>query len=493
MRALVVLLLPLLCGVEGLQQEGYADSGAIAPGDDAAEPPARQQRSSLLGSVHAPQSVDTAAAQPARQSGMMGHMETIRQPPHLDIPLQMGRPSDEGLHEVQALLSNNGDWSNLLSPWPSPPPPPTWSPPPTPIERITIGSVEVALTGNAQRDAEIEYLADMVHLMSVWQLPLSLAIGTLGLFVVHNAVLNYNPRSGRATDDFQDFRHALNVLAAGLAYVICFFAHLVFNKLVLTAVPLPAFVGCVQMGSACLTLLAINGAFGAMLHSRTHKLFMQGLRDCAQSLYAYAIVTDASGESQSLFGCVPLPVRLAPPFSEEELQSFEKRGGADKPARTACCTPHASCGCTACGTRRWVGVRIGSRADLWRWMPAALLHSGSYLLLLHALRQTSVTGARPGLRPPPPPWLPEPPELPAPPLPAALCCGADCQQRPPPHPRPRLHLASTAGEGGCPPCWMRAADALARRAHPPLPPPHAQASLCGASSLHSPPCWWSGC
>ena len=38
-----------------------------------------------------------------------------------------------------------------------------------------------------------------------------------------------------------------------------------------------------------------------------------------------------------------------------------------------------------------LGIRIGSSDDVRRWLPAAMLHSGAYLLLLEALHRTSVT------------------------------------------------------------------------------------------------------
>ena len=141
---------------------------------------------------------------------------------------------------------STGDYQDLVSPSPSPPPPPVVSPPLPPARVIgeDIGLV-IHLTGDPYMDARETSLVSMLTVMrTVWMPPI-LSLAALTLFLLHNGVINL-PETSRILST--PWRHALNVFACACGYILCAWCNLIFNKLVLIAVPLPAFVGCVQMG-----------------------------------------------------------------------------------------------------------------------------------------------------------------------------------------------------------------------------------------------------
>ena len=54
-------------------------------------------------------------------------------------------------------------------------------------------------------------------------------------------------------------------------------------------------------------------------------------------------------------------------------------------------SPQATFGLTCLGTRRWVGIKIGSNRDVLRWLRASCLYAGTSVFLILALRQSTVT------------------------------------------------------------------------------------------------------
>ena len=128
-----------------------------------------------------------------------------------------------------------------------------------------------------------------------------------GLWFIHNSVVNL-PGNTRLISP--GWRHGLNVFATGSAYLICAFCNLAFNHLVLTAISLPAFVACVQMGATCVALLLINGTFGALYHSRTSNLF-KGMRK-RQPLHPNPSMNPNPPPPTPLPDPVPLPPLCAP-------------------------------------------------------------------------------------------------------------------------------------------------------------------------------------
>ena len=85
---------------------------------------------------------------------------------------------------------------------------------------------------------------DPNQVMRTTLLPFLLSGTALALFLIHNFVMNL-PRTSHVLPD--GVRHYLNVFACGCGYILCSFCNIAFNKLVLLAIPLPAFVGCVQV------------------------------------------------------------------------------------------------------------------------------------------------------------------------------------------------------------------------------------------------------
>ena len=85
-----------------------------------------------------------------------------------------------------------------------------------------------------------------VHLIHEYWLPILLAGIALLLFFIHNWMLNLKElKAGGCISE--NMRHASNVLSTAAAYMLCSFTTIVFNKLILRAIPLPAFVAAVQV------------------------------------------------------------------------------------------------------------------------------------------------------------------------------------------------------------------------------------------------------
>jgi len=275
---------------------------------------------------------------------------------------------------------DNGDLSDLVSPSPYPPPPPPRYTSPPPPDVLLPGSVESGLlineTGDPYTDAQNQAIIDALLVMDTFWYPIGISLTVFGLWFIHNSVVNL-PGNTRLISP--GWRHGLNVFATGSAYLICAFCNLAFNHLVLTAISLPAFVACVQMGATCVALLLINGTFGALYHSRTSNLFKGML----------------AGFIAGCFSWVPADYRTSlaqpPTPAAHEMTVERKADEATKARRDSCINPDATCGLAICGTRQWQGIMVGSRADLWKWMPAAMLHAATNVLLLHALNKSTVT------------------------------------------------------------------------------------------------------
>ena len=122
------------------------------------------------------------------------------------------------------------------------------------------------------------------------------------------------------------------------------------------------------MGASCVMLLVLNGAISALFHSRTKRAIAATLGECAGCCASHC-----PGGGMS-FGCLPC------------CAERKEGGGGDAPKRAPCCDPGSTWGLACCGSRKWVGIKIGSRQDVWRWMPAATLYAGTTLFLVLATR-----------------------------------------------------------------------------------------------------------
>ena len=71
----------------------------------------------------------------------------------------------------------------------------------------------------------------------------------------------------------------INLVAVALCYMLCAFSYLTFNKLVLLSIPMPCLVAAIQMGATCVLLLIVNGAVGALCHSRTSRIVRASVAD----------------------------------------------------------------------------------------------------------------------------------------------------------------------------------------------------------------------
>ena len=271
-------------------------------------------------------------------------------------------------------------------PSPSPPPPP--SPAPPPAQSPTVIGIEVGLrvnlTGDARVDAHNIALVDALMMIERIWVPIAAAALSVVLFLIHNTVLS---SSAVVRGLSQSTRHMINVCATGLCFMLCGFAFLVFNKLVLLSVPLPCLIAAIEMGASCVMLLLVNGAVSAVFHSRTKRLVGMCLHE-------------VSAFSTTCCSCCCPPRGSGDGQEGDEFEdgytdytvgyAASDRGGAKK-SRTQICNPNHACGLAFCGVRKWVGIKIGSRQDVWRWMPASVLYAGAHLFLIMALRDVTVT------------------------------------------------------------------------------------------------------
>jgi len=254
-------------------------------------------------------------------------------------------------------------YPNPPSPPPSPPPAPPAPPP------IIIGAdvgVPVALTGDAHVDAHNEALVDALRMIENLMIPIVFSIIAFVLFVIHSLAVS---SPGFIAFFSAEQRHMIDVLCTGTCFVLCGFAFIVFNKLVLLSVPLPCLIAAIQMGATCFILLLVNGAVSAIFHSRTKRVLT------AASIEVMAFFTSCCACCKS------------PDAADDDVNELTE----EKQTRRVICNPAASCGLAFCGARRWVGIKIGTRQDVWRWMPAAVLYAGAHLFLVMALRDVTVT------------------------------------------------------------------------------------------------------
>ena len=273
-------------------------------------------------------------------------------------------------------------YARLVSPSPYPPPPPAPTPPNSPPP-VIIGEdvgLPIALTGNVRVDAHNIALIDGLHeLEHRWE-PILATVLAVVLFCIHNLVVADNEYFST------DTRHQVNVICTGICFVVCGFAFIVFNKLVLLSVPLPCLITALQTGGTCLMLLAANGALSAILHSRTKRVLASLGGECS-ACCANTLSPCITGRDAAAASKAPTPTNNA-----KRRVSLPAAPAPAERARPGVCDPSAACcGLTCFGKRKWVGIKIGSSADVWRWMPAAVLYAGSHLFLVMALRDVTVT------------------------------------------------------------------------------------------------------
>ena len=261
-------------------------------------------------------------------------------------------------------------------------------PAPPPAQSPTVIGIEVGLrvnlTGDARVDAHNIALVDALMMIERIWVPIAAAALSVVLFLIHNTVLS---SSAVVRGLSQSTRHMINVCATGLCFMLCGFAFLVFNKLVLLSVPLPCLIAAIEMGASCVMLLLVNGAVSAVFHSRTKRLVGMCLHE-------------VSAFSTTCCSCCCPPRGSGDGQEGDEFEdgytdytvgyAASDRGGAKK-SRTQICNPNHACGLAFCGVRKWVGIKIGSRQDVWRWMPASVLYAGAHLFLIMALRDVTVT------------------------------------------------------------------------------------------------------
>ena len=342
--------------------------------------------------------------------------------------LQRRSPSGPDRVPVDHPQGLGSGYEGHISPSPYPPPPPTPSnAPPSPPPEImgTQVGLRIARTGNVRVDARNIALIDaLINIERIW-IPIASAALAIVLFVIHNAA---SASVERSTYFSEQTRRTVNVIATSTCFILCGFAFIVFNKLVLLSVPLPCLVATLQMGATCIMLLGVNGAVSAVLHSRTKRVIGSigaeigaccavSLPCCACCLPEAADDTDEPGTADaeaaagtagggnaslsrttSSFGedagggaAAPLPAGSSLKRGSSSFGgAIASEGGSSK--RTPICHPsHACCGLTCFGKRRWVGIKVGSLTDVWRWMPASFLYAGAHIFMMMALRDVTVT------------------------------------------------------------------------------------------------------
>jgi hypothetical protein len=160
-------------------------------------------------------------------------------------------------------------------PKPPPSPPPAPPLPPPGIIGLNVG-LRIEITGDVRVDAHNRALVDALRMIQNTWIPMAFAALTLFLFVVHNLVLPSDEElAGKRVQGgclSPELRHIINVFCTGTCFILCAFAFITFNKLVLLSVPLPCMIAAIQTGCTCLMLLFVNGAVSAIFHSRTKRV-----------------------------------------------------------------------------------------------------------------------------------------------------------------------------------------------------------------------------
>ena len=183
-----------------------------------------------------------------------------------------------------------------------------------------------------------------------------------------------------------DSLETINLLAVGLCYMLCAFSYLTFNKLVLLSIPMPCLVAAIQMGATCVLLLVVNGAVGAMCHSRTSRVIRASAAD--------AVVLLLQCGAKASVCCYPGRSGIEDGGESGEKPKHwveENLDPRDHAQRDCCCNPASSFGIALCGTRKWVGIKVGSTRDVQRWVKASCLYAGTTVFLILALKDSTVT------------------------------------------------------------------------------------------------------
>ena len=355
---------------------------------------------------------------PADQQQQQRASDARLPPPQQQQQQQQQQQPDarQPAHRVGKLADvdgTEGDYTDEIVDSPPPLPPPIPSPPPEPAHYLEFGTMRIKLTGDDWVDAHNKALIDQVHLIHEYWVPLACAGVAFLLFLVHNAMLNIGVQQGGGCIS-EDARRVANVLSTAAAYMLCSFTNIIFNKLILRAIPLPAFVAAVQMGASCLTLLLVNGFIAALLHSRTSNVVTTAMWEClsypcrsacgaetsaadaepaaepnpraerkrssvthmAGSGFGSAAAAESGGSGgggggrrSTLDGAKAVLAEATAALSSAPLagnsSSSEKPsmlGEVSSPMNPSSyipwlCTPEASCGLKMCGMRRWKGER----------------------------------------------------------------------------------------------------------------------------------------
>ena len=282
-------------------------------------------------------------------------------PPKAAPTAERDHPPEARVHAPDDL--GHGEYKGLVPPSPRPPPPPGASPPPSPPPLQICYDLEkracVNVTGDPYTDARNRALASCLDQITDYWLPLSVAIAAVVLFLVHSiAVAPPGAAEGCLSPGV---RTHLNVVATSMAYMLCAWAYLTFNALVLLSVDLPCLVSCAQMGAACVVILTLNGAVSAVCHSRTRKVVTATVHDvysgclaCSADVAALCLPCCGDGGGGKGGGAKSAPA--------------DASDGGDVALSSApsFCHPRHSCGLSVCGMRRWTGIKIGSANDVWR-------------------------------------------------------------------------------------------------------------------------------
>lgn len=327
------------------------------------------------------------------------------------------------------------EFAKYVAPSPNPPPPPArHSPPPPPLPVIGrhLG-LEIKITGDPITDAHNVALVDALHIIiNIW-IPIACSGVALVLFFIHNCAVNAmddrprgdttkaSKRKGEKAGErpppqsvmgclcgllgcTNETLETVNLLAVALCYMLCAFSYLTFNKLVLLSIPMPCLVAAIQMGATCVLLLIVNGAVGALCHSRTSRIVRASVAD------ALMLVVDVCYKAVVTVCCIktegdsPFATRKGGGTSKSGGDGGESGGGGhangdpsssldprDVAQRDCCFSAGSPFGLTFCGMRKWVGIKVGSTRDVQRWAKASCLYAGTTLFLILALKDSTVT------------------------------------------------------------------------------------------------------